>query len=94
MNKEQRKPWLALTEGTMGYIMCSLCRYVDWYNWPSMETDTSDWEMRCKHPLDAVADRFETNGIGPGDDCWGFRPRKGETVAAVIARDAMESGDE
>ena len=73
MKREQRAPWVALTER---YILCNFCRYADW----------QEDGFCCTHPVEAVADRRDINGMEPGDDCWGFRPESGDTVAAASIR--------
>lgn len=79
MNKEQRAPYLALTEvwtarGT--FPMCAFCRYAGWSG------RCADAELDCQHPLEVIAERCYE--VWESGDCWGFRPKVAPDVAADI----------
>ena len=86
MRKEQRKPWI---EAERCKWLCAACRYIEWIE------DNYD----CTHPLDVVADA--SCFMEPHDDCWGFRPQRGLTIALlrergltiVLLRERGERGD-
>src|SRR4030042_1785237 len=78
MNKEQRLPYLILTEVELGEngwgnpVMCSFCKYALWQG-----SCCDESYAECEHPIlevrEVCSERF-TSCDGRGVDCWGFRP--------------------
>ena len=66
MKKAQRIPWIERSMRASQPI-CEWCRTCNPSVW---EEDCAEWG--CTHPLRDKLDSM----MEPGDDCWGFRPRK------------------
>jgi len=71
VNKEQRQPYLVLSEIYLpqgGFpILCSFCKYGECY--------CTDCYCECTHPIDAISDNERhLEYAQTGGDCWGFRP--------------------
>lgn len=78
LNRAHREPWLVLNQvpfpGT--HCLCTWCRYARWSG------SCEEAEADCEHPLGAVQEN--SDDVGAGQDCRGFRPNIAPEDAADV----------
>lgn len=89
MKKEKRSVYLELAN-EIDCCICNFCKYADWTS-----EGCCEGYHECAHPIECVID--QTEGIEPGDDCWGFQPCHPlntcvDIVGAIISQDYDEWG--
>lgn len=82
MNKRQRAVYLELATEIRAQL-CTFCKYSEF------ESDgcCAGWNY-CTHPIDKLAEM----DLGPGCDCWGFRPGMSLPVIADIVGAIISQG--
>ena len=85
MKRAERQPWLDIS----GYTLCRWCRHARHARWSDGRW-TGQADVDCEHPLGVVVERFYANGLVDGQDCWAFRPERGDT--AGLARGGRKKG--
>lgn len=89
MNKEQRAPYLAITQLTPGRGLCCFCKHAEFSG------SCTEVDGECHHPLTTTAWRYFEPTMwedrmslvwGENQDCWGFQPDRPLTeIAACVS---------